>query len=158
MGFGPFIALAAMSKSLATLAGFVLVTAQVSLAAAERDQLPGFFARLRKGDTPALGLLVAAALGTLAAALTISPTLGQQFGVLIELSTLFALLTYAGACLAALRSGPPADRALGAIGAGLCAAMVAGSSKPLLALTAAFLAFFAILFFASRRALRGRTG
>ncbi len=144
MGFGPLIAGAAMLKSLATLAGFVLVTAQVSLAAAERGQLPRAFARLRRGDTPAIGLLTAALVGTAAAALSISPTLGQQFGVLIEVSTLFALLTYAGACLAALRAGPTLDRVLGASGAALCAAMVAGSSPRLLVVTGAGVLLFAL--------------
>ena len=136
-GAGPLIAAAAMLKALGTLAGWVLLTAQVSQAAAERGQLPRALARLRSGDTPALGLLVAACIGTAAVALTVSPTLGKQFGVLIEASTLFALLTYAAACLAALRRGKPLDIALAGVGAAFCAVVIAGSSATVLWATGA---------------------
>jgi arginine:agmatine antiporter len=132
---GPLVAAAAMFKALGTLAGWVLLTAQVSQAAAERGLLPRAFARVRHGDTPAFGLVVAALLGTAAVALTISPTLGEQFGVLIEASTLFALLVYAGACLAALRGGGPLDLALALLGAAFCIAVVAASSTPVLLAT-----------------------
>jgi arginine:agmatine antiporter len=134
---GPLIAAAALIKALGTLAGWVLLTAQVSQAAAERGLLPRALARLRNGDTPTLGLVAAAALGTIAAALSFAPTLGEQFGVLIEAATLFALLTYGAACLAALRSGGALDIALGAIGAAFCAVVIAGSSARVLLATGA---------------------
>ncbi len=76
-----------MLKALGTLAGFVLMTAQVSRAAADHGLLPQFFARTRAGDTPIAGLVVAGLIGTAAIVLTISPTLNQQFGLLIEAST-----------------------------------------------------------------------
>jgi arginine:agmatine antiporter len=134
---GPLIALAALFKALGTLAGWVLLTAQVSHAAAERGQLPRPFARLHRGDTPALGLVAAAMLGTLAVALSVSPTLGEQFGLLIEASTLLALLTYAAACIAALRGGTALDAGLGVLGALFCAVVVAASSRGVLIATAA---------------------
>ncbi|HEU4431564.1 MAG TPA: amino acid permease [Myxococcota bacterium] len=128
----PLIAAAAMLKALGTLAGWVLLTAQISQAAAERGFLPRALARLRNGDTPVLGLLLTAVIGTAAVVLTISPTLGEQFGVLIEASTLFALLTYAAACLAAMRGGRSLDVALAVAGAAFCAAVIAGSSNRVL--------------------------
>jgi len=131
----PLIAAAALLKALGTLAGWVLLTAQMGQAAAGRGLLPRALARVRNGDTPALGLVVAAAIGTVAVVLSVSPTLGEQFGLLIEASTLFALLTYAAACLAALR-GSAADRALAGIGAAFCVAVIAGSSTRVLAATA----------------------
>lgn len=132
----PLIAAAAMLKALGTLAGWVLLTAQISQAAAERGFLPRALARVRKGDTPVLGLLLAAVLGTAAVALTVSPTIGEQFGLLIEASTLFALLTYGAACLAALRGGRPLDVALAVVGAAFCAAVIAASSSRVLVVTA----------------------
>ena len=44
--------------------------------------------------------------------LTIAPTLGKQFGYMAEASTLFALLTYLGACAAALKYRVRGERAL----------------------------------------------
>jgi arginine:agmatine antiporter len=133
----PLIAAAAMLKALGTLAGWVLLTAQTGQAAAERGYLPRALARLRRGDTPALGLAVAATLGTGAAALSFSPTLGEQFGLLIEASTLFALLTYAAACFAAVRRGGALDAGLALVGAAFCVVVVAGSSPRVLAVTGA---------------------
>ena len=133
---GPLVAVAAMLKALGTLAGWLMMSAQVSHAAAERGFLPRALARLRNGDTPALGLVLAALLGTPAAALSVSPTLGQQFGVLIEASTLFALLTYAATCIAALRGGGRLDALLAAVGGAFCVAVIAASSAPVLGATA----------------------
>ena len=133
---GPLVAVAALLKALGTLAGWVMLSAQISHAAAERGFLPRALARLRSGDTPALGLLLAALLGTPAAALSVSPTLGQQFGVLIEASTLFALLTYAATCASALRGGGKLDVALAVVGGAFCVAVIAASSGPVLWATA----------------------
>ena len=89
---------AGMLKALGTLAGWVLMTAQVQprrrrsrLAAADlrahaRRRYAG-----RGADRRWIGRVRSAIL------LTISPTLGQQFGLLSEASTMFALLIYLGA-------------------------------------------------------------
>jgi hypothetical protein len=55
---------------------------------------------------------------------------------LIEASTVFALLTYAGACAAGLRVGTRADAALALVGGAFCVAVIAGSSRPALIATA----------------------
>jgi len=117
---GPLVAGAGMLKALGTLAGFVLMTAQVSRAAADHGLLPQMFARTRAGDTPVAGLVVAGIIGTVALILTISPTLGRQFGLLIEASTIFALLTYLGACFAALKYRVANEKSLAIIGAVFC--------------------------------------
>ncbi len=134
---GPLLALAALFKALGTLAGWVLLTAQVSHAAAERGQLPRAFASIRHGDTPAVGLVAAAALGSGAIALSVSPTLGEQFGLLIEASTLLALLTYAAACAAAFRGGSARDAVLALLGGAFCAAVVVAASPGVLLATGA---------------------
>ena len=62
---GPLVAICGgMLKALGTLAGWVLMTAQVSRAAADHGLLPQMFARTRAGDTPVAGLIVAGLLGT----------------------------------------------------------------------------------------------
>jgi len=141
-----WVACAGMLKALGTLAGFVLMTAQVSRAAADHGLLPQVFARTRAGDTPIAGLVIAGLLGTAAIVLTISPTLGQQFGLLIESSTLFALLTYLGACAAALRYRLPGETRLAVIGAAFSVFVIAYSSVPVLIATLLCMVFFVLCY------------
>jgi arginine:agmatine antiporter len=129
---GPLVAGAGMLKALGTLIGWVLLTAQVSRSAADHGLLPQFFARTRAGDTPVAGLIIAGLLGTVAIVLTISPTLGKQFGLLSEASTLFALATYLAACCAALRYRVAGEKALAIVGAIFCVFVIAWSSVPVL--------------------------
>jgi arginine:agmatine antiporter len=56
---GPLVAGCGMLKALGTLAGWVLLTAQTSRAAADHGLLPQIFARTRSGDTPVAGLITA---------------------------------------------------------------------------------------------------
>lgn len=143
---GPLVAAAGMFKALGTLAGWILLTAQTSRAAADHGLLPQFFARTRAGDTPVAGLVTAGLLGTAGVLLTISPTLGQQFGLLTEASTLFCLLTYLGGCAAALRYRLRGALALAAIGAVFCVAVIAFSSGPVLWATAICLGVFMLCY------------
>jgi arginine:agmatine antiporter len=135
-----------MLKALGTLAGWVLLTAQVSRAAADHGLLPQFFARTRAGDTPVAGLIIAGVIGTAAIVLTISPTLGQQFGLLIEASTLFALLTYLGACVAAMRYRERGEIALALIGAAFCVFVILWSSSKVLTATLICMAIFVLCY------------
>jgi arginine:agmatine antiporter len=124
----PLIAGAAMLKAMGTLAGWVLLTAQTSKAAADRGLLPQFFGRSRSGDTPVTGLLAAGVVGTIGVLITISPTLGEQFGLLSEAATLFSLLLYLGGCAAALKYRLPGAYVLTAIGGAFCICAIAFSS------------------------------
>jgi arginine:agmatine antiporter len=143
---GPLVAICGGLKALGTLAGWVLMTAQVSRAAADHGLLPPMFARTRHGDTPVAGLIVAGLLGTAAIVLTIEPTLGKQFGLLAEASTLFALLTYLGACAAALRYRVAGERTLAVIGAVFCVFVIGWSSVPVLSATLICMVLFALLY------------
>jgi arginine:agmatine antiporter len=143
---GPLVALCGGLKALGTLAGWVLMTAQVSRAAADHGLLPQTFARTRAGDTPVSGLIIAGLLGTGLIVLTIAPTLGKQFGYLAEASTLFALLTYLGACAAALRYRVPGERTLAMVGSAFCVFVIAWSTQPVLIATLVCLALFALLY------------
>lgn len=146
---GPLVALCGGLKALGTLAGWVLMTAQVSRAAADHGLLPQTFARTRAGDTPVAGLMIAGVIGTVAIGMTIAPTLGKQFGYLSEASTLFALLTYLGACAAAIRYrslGVRGETGLALIGAVFCIAVIAMSTLPVLMAFLVSLAVFALLY------------
>jgi hypothetical protein len=92
------------------------------------------------------GLLIAGLLGTGAIVLTISPTLGQQFGLLSEASTLFALLTYLGACAAALRYRVAGEKVLAIVGAAFCVFVIGASSVPVLAATAICMVLFVLCY------------
>ena len=85
---------------------WLLLTAQTSRAAADHGLLPQLFARTRAGDTPVAGLMTAGIAGTVGVLITISPTLGQQFGLLSEAATLFCLLMYLASCAAAIARRP----------------------------------------------------
>jgi arginine:agmatine antiporter len=143
---GPLVAGAGMLKAFGTLVGWVLLSAQVSRAAADHGLLPQLFARTRAGDTPVAGLFIAGLLGTIAIVLTISPTLGQQFGLLSEASTLFALLTYLSACAAALRYKVAGEKALAIVGAAFCVFVIGASRIPVLEATAICMVIFVLCY------------
>jgi arginine:agmatine antiporter len=143
---GSLVALCGGLKALGTLAGWVLMTAQVSRAAADHGLLPQTFARTRAGDTPVAGLIIAGLLGTAVIALTIDPRLGKQFGYLAEASTLFALLTYLGACAAALRYRVRGELTLALIGGAFCVFVIAWSTLPVLIAFVICLLLFALLY------------
>jgi amino acid transporter len=123
----------------------------VSRAAADHGLLPQMFARTRAGDTPVAGLVISGLLGTAAIVLTIEPTLGRQFGLLAEASTLFALLTYLGACAAALRYRVAGERTLAIVGGVFCVFVIAWSTLPVLMATLICMAVFALLYLPLRR-------
>ncbi len=122
------------------------MSAQVSRAAADHGLLPQMFARTRAGDTPVAGLLIAGLIGTAMILLTIAPTLGKQFGLMAEASTLFALLTYLGACAAALKYRVAGERMLAVIGAVFCVFVIAWSTVPVLMATLISLGVFVLLY------------
>ena len=87
------------------LNGWVLLMAQVPLAAADDGLFPRFFARVDKRGTPWLGLLISACLATVVAASNYSGSLVQLFTFSILLSTAATLLPYCVSVAALLRQG-----------------------------------------------------
>jgi basic amino acid/polyamine antiporter, APA family len=87
------------------LNGWVLLMAQVPLAAADDGLFPRFFARVDKRGTPWLGLLISASLATVVAASNYSGSLVQLFTFSILLSTAATLLPYCVSVAALLRQG-----------------------------------------------------
>lgn len=94
---------AAAVSVLGALNGWVLLQAQVPLAAAADGLFPHFFARLDRRGTPWLGLLLSSGLATLVAAANYTGSLVQLFTFAILLSTASALLPYAFSVAAWLR-------------------------------------------------------
>jgi arginine:agmatine antiporter len=148
---GPLVAGCGMLKALGTLAGWVLLTAQTSRAAADHGLLPQFFARTRAGDTPVAGLVTAGLVGTAGVLVTISPTLGQQFGLLSEAATLFCLLMYLGGCAAAIKYRLPGAYALSAVGGAFCICAIAWSSWASLKATGICLVVLALFYLPAMR-------
>jgi len=145
---GPLVACAGMLKATGTLAGWLLLTAQTSRAAADHGLLPQLFARTRAGDTPVAGLITAGLVGV---RVTISPTLGEQFGLLSEAATLFCLLMYLGACAAAIKYRLRGAYVLTAIGGAFCVCAIAWSSTPSLKATGLCLVVLALFYLPAMR-------
>ena len=148
---GPLVAAAGMLKALGTLAGWLLLTAQTSRAAADHGLLPPLFARTRAGDTPVAGLVTAGLVGTAGVFMTISPTLGQQFGLLSEAATLFCLLMYLASCAAAIKYRLKGAYVLTAIGGTFCLCAIAWSSVASLKATAMCLVVLALFYLPAMR-------
>lgn len=161
---GGLIALAAMTKSIGTLGGWVLMTAQTAKAAADRSLFPRLFGRADGQGVPVFGLLFMAALMTGIVFATVSPTLGEQFGKLIAISTILCLLVYVYACLALLRyqrwvpSGGAlrAYRPVAFVAMVFCAVVIGYAERPLLWLTVAVMLMSAIIYWIFGR--RWRSG
>jgi arginine:agmatine antiporter len=102
---GALVALMASLKATGTLCGWVLLTAQVGKAGAERGVFPRIFGRLDRHGIPVLNLLIMAVIMTIVVFMTMSPTLGQQFSKLIEVSTVLCLMIYVYSCVAIFHYG-----------------------------------------------------
>jgi len=141
------IALAALTKATGTLGGWILLTAQTGKAAADRGLFPRLFARVDRHGIPVLNLLIMAVLMSAVVFATISPTLGEQFGELIEVSVLLCLMLYVYACIALLlyprwiasAGSLRPYRPIGALGLIFCLLVIGYAEPRLLLLTAALL-------------------
>jgi arginine:agmatine antiporter len=146
--FGPVaagvIALMALVKATGTLGGWVLLTAQTAKAGADRGQFPALFGRVDRYGIPVANLLCMAGLMSAVVFATIAPTLGEQFGKLIEVSVMLCLMMYVYACIALLRvrhwcpaAGELANyRAPAAIALLFCLVVIGYADPTLLGLTA----------------------
>jgi arginine:agmatine antiporter len=159
---GGLIALAALTKGLGTLGGWVLMTAQTSKAAAERGLFPALFSRVDRQGVPVPNLLWMALLMSVVVFATISPTLGEQFGKLISVSTILCLLMYIYACLSLLRyrhwvAGGEAlkpYRPIAVAAALFCGFVIAYAQLSLLLLTGVLIVLCALAYWAFGRRWR----
>ncbi|MEO7199845.1 MAG: amino acid permease [Dokdonella sp.] len=105
----PIIAIAAAVKATGTLGGWMLVTGETGARAAQRGFLPPIFGRFLKNGAAGWGLFIVATAMTGIAVFTLAPTVGEQFGVIIEMVVLLVVLAYAAAGMSLL-VGTPSKR------------------------------------------------
>jgi len=98
------IAVLAAVSTFGAINGWVLVCAQVSLAAADDGLFPKPFARLDGNGTPAFGIIVGAALSTALVIASYSRSLVELFTFILLIATSAILLPYAASSAAWLRS------------------------------------------------------
>ena len=102
----PVIAAAAALKASGTLGGWMLVTGESGARAAQRGFLPAVFGRLRRNGSAGTGLFIIALSMTGLAVLTLSPSVSDQFEVLIEMVVILVVMAYAAAGLSLLLGTP----------------------------------------------------
>jgi APA family basic amino acid/polyamine antiporter len=107
---GSALALVAAISTFGALNGWVLVSAQVPLAAARDGLLPARFAKLDPRGTPVFGIVASSVLASLLVLSNYSASLVQLFTFSILLSTAATLLPYVASSAAWLRSGEPRGR------------------------------------------------
>ena len=99
------VAVLAAISTFGAINGWMLVCAQVSLAAAGDGLFPRRFARLDRNGTPAFGVIVGSALASVLVVASFSRSLVQLFTFILLISTSAILLPYAASSAAWLRSG-----------------------------------------------------
>jgi APA family basic amino acid/polyamine antiporter len=112
---GIAIAVVAAVSCFGALNGWVLVSAQVPLAAARDGLLPARFAQLDANGTPRFGVLASSALASLLVLANYSESLVTLFTFSILLSTAATLLPYVASSAAWLRSGERRGRLVAAL-------------------------------------------
>jgi len=99
--WGKWIALVAMAATLGALNGWILLTARVSLAAADDGLFPKWFGRVHgKRQTPVFGLLVSSVLVSGLVLYNWNASFGARFTDVVLLATWMTLIAYAYAAAA----------------------------------------------------------
>lgn len=135
------IAVCALLKAAGTMGGWLLLTAEAARSGASAGFLPRVLSNRDPARTPVRDLLLAAGLMSVVIASSMSPTLGKQFGVLINIAVNLSMVAYALCALALFRfAGGMADpgkrlaaRAMAVGGATFAVWVVAASDPTMLA-------------------------
>ena len=94
LGLAGVIAVCALLRAQGCLTGWVLVTSETARSGADAGVFPAIF-RTRPGErASAINLLTTGVLMTLVAVMTASPSLGQQFSILADISVLTSFYSY----------------------------------------------------------------
>ena len=91
---GTIIIALAMLACLGSLLGWQFTIAQTGKTAADERMFPSFFAKVNRMDAPVIGMIVMGVVQTLLALSTISPTLSEQFSVLVNLAVVTNVIPY----------------------------------------------------------------
>ncbi len=148
--FGPAVAtvliFTTILKASGTHGGWTLVAAATAKAAAEDGSFPRLFAQVDRRGIPVRSLLAHGVLMTIAAFATTSPTIGQQFSKLIDMSVVYSLTAYVYSAIALIRLRPVGapgavrDWALAILAAGFSIWVIVASDTQLLLIAVAIAA------------------
>ncbi|WP_309604065.1 amino acid permease [Phenylobacterium sp.] len=158
VGLAAAIAVCALLRAQGCVTGWVLVTSETTRTGADAGVFPKVF-RTRPGEHASpINLMTAGGLMSLMAAVTASPTLGQQFGFLANVSVLLALYSYTlagGSLIRVSRVFAPRRRfaaVLTALAAMACSIALIATGKPIeLACWLSAVAMAALLYLWLRR-------
>ncbi|PNS09703.1 amino acid permease [Solilutibacter silvestris] len=152
-GNGAGVAIAALMAvaCLGALNGWVLLSAQVPLAAARDGFLPAAFARLDANGTPRFALVASSLLSTFLIVANYTRSLVQLFTFSILLSTAATLLPYLAGAGAWLRRGDRRGRVVAAIGLAFALYAISGIGQEALLWGAALLLAGAPVYWWMRR-------
>ena len=92
--FGKVVAIGAMLSCFSSTVGWVLLQAQIPLAAAKDGLFPHFFSRVSKRNTPVPGLILSGVIISLLIAMNYNAQLVNQFTNMVNYCVLAFLLTY----------------------------------------------------------------
>jgi arginine:agmatine antiporter len=93
-GAGIVIAICAIVNCIGAFAGWTMVIGQTTRAAALDGLFPKIFTKINDRGVPSMGLVVVAAIMTIAILLTASATANEQFGKIITMSVVLYLIPY----------------------------------------------------------------
>ena len=91
---GQIVMALAVLACLGSLLGWQFTIAQTGKSAADERMFPAFFTKVNKMGAPITGMLVLGVVQTLLALSTISPSLSEQFGVLVNLAVVTNVVPY----------------------------------------------------------------
>ena len=137
VGLAAMIAVCALLRAQGCVTGWVLVTSETTRSGADAGVFPRAF-RTRPGEhASAINLVAAGGLMSLMTVLTASPTLGQQFGFLANVSVLLSLYSYTlagGSLIRVSKVFTPGRRfgaVLTALAAMTCSGALIATGKPI---------------------------
>ena len=91
---GKIIMALAVLACVGSLLGWQFTIAQTGKAAAEERMFPAFFSKVNRLGAPITGMIVLGVVQTILALSTISPSLSEQFGVLVNLAVVTNVIPY----------------------------------------------------------------
>jgi arginine:agmatine antiporter len=150
----------AILKALGSLGGWTLITAETALATARDGLFPRAFAKTDRRGVPIRGLVVVSTIMTIVLLVTLSPSLGEAFATLTDISVLLILTPYILAAVsvffyAGLGVIPRHVIAAAVVGIAYCLAIIVGSAGTTVAI-AMILGLSAAPLFGAYLAANGR--
>ena len=97
------ISVCAVLKSVGSLGGWMLLVGQSAQAAAHDGMFPRIFARLNANGVPAQGLVIVGVLMTIVLFATVSPTIADQFGRIVNLAVILIIVPYVYSAVALVK-------------------------------------------------------